>query len=217
MFKKLLLSGVLALGLAAPAHASDVVVTGYNPVDSFGYTSFNIGGYGYYAGPVVLYTSTGEDLLTYCVDLFHDLTGNGHYNYADFTKDGNGNTISDPAKLAHIVAIANWGFDQWAQGHGLAAAAAQIAIWSVEYNIGATVNDPTEAGYFNTLVANGFNYTDGHGIRALVPDPYGTTQEMIVQTAAVPEPSTWAMMILGFCGIGFMAYRRKSKPALMAA
>jgi hypothetical protein len=28
-------------------------------------------------------------------------------------------------------------------------------------------------------------------------------------TAGVPEPSTWAMMILGFCGLGFMAYRRK--------
>ena len=27
-------------------------------------------------------------------------------------------------------------------------------------------------------------------------------------TAAVPEPSTWAMMILGFAGVGFMAYRR---------
>jgi len=25
----------------------------------------------------------------------------------------------------------------------------------------------------------------------------------------VPEPSTWAMMILGFAGVGFMAYRRK--------
>jgi hypothetical protein len=34
---------------------------------------------------------------------------------------------------------------------------------------------------------------------------------------AVPEPSTWAMMLLGFAGIGFMAYRRKAKPALMAA
>jgi PEP-CTERM motif len=36
-------------------------------------------------------------------------------------------------------------------------------------------------------------------------------------TGALPEPSTWAMMILGFAGIGFMAYRRKSKPALMVA
>ena len=32
---------------------------------------------------------------------------------------------------------------------------------------------------------------------------------------AVPEPSTWAMMVLGFAGVGFMAYRRKSQgPAL---
>jgi hypothetical protein len=30
----------------------------------------------------------------------------------------------------------------------------------------------------------------------------------------VPEPSTWAMMILGFFGVGFMAYRRKVTPAL---
>jgi hypothetical protein len=36
-------------------------------------------------------------------------------------------------------------------------------------------------------------------------------------TSAVPEPSTWAMMLLGFAGVGFIAYRRKSKPALMAA
>jgi hypothetical protein len=28
-------------------------------------------------------------------------------------------------------------------------------------------------------------------------------------SSAVPEPSTWAMMMLGFCGVGFMAYRRK--------
>jgi PEP-CTERM motif len=28
--------------------------------------------------------------------------------------------------------------------------------------------------------------------------------------AAVSEPSTWAMMLLGFAGIGFIAYRRKS-------
>jgi hypothetical protein len=32
----------------------------------------------------------------------------------------------------------------------------------------------------------------------------------------VPEQSTWAMMILGFAGISFMAYRRKSKPASIA-
>jgi hypothetical protein len=29
----------------------------------------------------------------------------------------------------------------------------------------------------------------------------------------VPEPSTWAMMILGFAGVGFIAYRRRNQTA----
>jgi hypothetical protein len=40
------------------------------------------------------------------------------------------------------------------------------------------------------------------------------TGEMDPITAAVPEPSTWAMMILGFLGVGFMAYRKKSTLSL---
>lgn len=39
----------------------------------------------------------------------------------------------------------------------------------------------------------------------------------VTAVPAVPEPSTWATMILGLAGIGFMAYRRKSNPASMAA
>jgi hypothetical protein len=35
---------------------------------------------------------------------------------------------------------------------------------------------------------------------------YGFT---VGEVGAVPEASTWAMMILGFCGLGFMAHRRK--------
>jgi hypothetical protein len=33
--------------------------------------------------------------------------------------------------------------------------------------------------------------------------------------SVVPEPSTWAMMLLGFAGLGFAAYRqaRKARPA----
>jgi len=28
---------------------------------------------------------------------------------------------------------------------------------------------------------------------------------------AVPEPSTWAMMLLGFAGLGFAGYRRAKR------
>jgi hypothetical protein len=38
-----------------------------------------------------------------------------------------------------------------------------------------------------------------------------------LQVAAVPEPATWAMMILGFFGIGFMAYRRKQGGSALSA
>jgi hypothetical protein len=56
--------------------------------------------------------------------------------------------------------------------------------------------------------------------------PYSITEEYIITVApgaeagstlnstiivSVPEPSTWAMMILGFLGVGFMAYRRKGR------
>jgi hypothetical protein len=38
-----------------------------------------------------------------------------------------------------------------------------------------------------------------------------------IQQAAVPEASTWAMMLLGFAGVGFMAYRRKGQGAFRIA
>jgi hypothetical protein len=70
----------------------------------------------------------------------------------------------------------------------------------------------------NHTLAGGFRYYDffydssfnGTGGQNVLLHQFGAV-------SAVPEPSTWAMMILGFAGIGFMAYRRKSKPALMAA
>ena len=37
------------------------------------------------------------------------------------------------------------------------------------------------------------------------------------EIGAVPEPSTWAMMILGFAGVGFMAYRRRNRAMLRVA
>lgn len=38
----------------------------------------------------------------------------------------------------------------------------------------------------------------------------------LLGVAAVPEPSTWAMLVLGFCGIGLMASRRRSKAMVPA-
>jgi hypothetical protein len=57
------------------------------------------------------------------------------------------------------------------------------------------------------------DYIEGHG----APSQLTVNLANPNMVTDVPEPSTWAMMILGFFGIGFMAYRRKSKPALRFA
>jgi hypothetical protein len=80
---------------------------------------------------------------------------------------------------------------------------------------GATTN-PGVYAYYSVTSSTGIG-----GFSFLGGSPLGNTSiDNVVVTnnvGAVPEPSTWAMMILGFAGVGFMAYRRKSKPALMAA
>ena len=39
----------------------------------------------------------------------------------------------------------------------------------------------------------------------------------VVVTAAVPEASTWAMMLIGFAGLGYAGYRSSRKSAALAA
>jgi hypothetical protein len=82
-----------------------------------------------------------------------------------------------------------------------------------------TINTPTSTGGGGAFIGftdlgkliSSVSYNATDDIVALDDVKFGSV------TTAVPEASTWAMMILGFAGIGFVAYRRKSKPALMAA
>jgi hypothetical protein len=56
-------------------------------------------------------------------------------------------------------------------------------------------------------------YTVGLTPGAILSTPVTITADFV--TSAVPEPSTWAMMTLGFLGLGFMAYRRKQNGAAL--
>jgi hypothetical protein len=82
-----------------------------------------------------------------------------------------------------------------------------------DYRISFSLSDNGGLTTFSDLSTNGdTTSTGGNGIDVLT-----YAQAGLPIAGGVPEPSTWAMMILGFAGVGFMAYRRKSKPALMAA
>jgi hypothetical protein len=49
-----------------------------------------------------------------------------------------------------------------------------------------------------------FNGVSDYGVNVSVTN-------LSYSISAVPETSTWSMMILGFCGLGFMAYRRRTQ------
>jgi PEP-CTERM motif len=73
------------------------------------------------------------------------------------------------------------------------------------------------------VLFNLYDYQNGYGLANSTDDPSGGLGSAPVNEAitsfrvsAVPEPSTWAMMILGFCGLGFMAYRRKQSALSVA-
>ena len=68
----------------------------------------------------------------------------------------------------------------------------------------------------DTLSDTTIAQASGESFTTLLSTDSGTLIRGEAFSPAVPEPSAWVMMILGFAGIGFLAYRGKNKPALMA-
>lgn len=73
-------------------------------------------------------------------------------------------------------------------------------------------------GYNNALA--GSYYLE---ITGVVPNGHPVPLDLTVAgttstiAGAVPEPATWAMMILGFLGVGFVSYRRRAGSSLRLA
>ena len=82
---------------------------------------------------------------------------------------------------------------------------------TVTFTAPAAQNDLNSGDEFNLIVG----FTGG----PIIASDFSYTATWTgFEVVAMPEPSTWAMMILGFAGVGFMAYRRKQNgPALRLA
>jgi hypothetical protein len=48
------------------------------------------------------------------------------------------------------------------------------------------------------------------------PGIFGPNFDVGAVGAAIPEPSTWAMMLIGFAGLGYAALRRNKKGRALA-
>jgi hypothetical protein len=143
-----------------------------------------------------------------------------------------------PAKATTYTYVGDWAVDQGQSWRldppaysGQEAAALLFGGTASEYVIstaGSSVNSINFSNWVDTysgsaqIVPDNYVISDGHydtpgDTSAYVFDHGVSDVNYAFLVTGVPEPATWAMMILGFAGIGFMAYRRKSKPALSAA
>jgi hypothetical protein len=82
-----------------------------------------------------------------------------------------------------------------------------FTYYGLQFAEGGTLDGfPTATGAFDLV-----SFSDGEIVGTVTPDLvpiFGDT------SAPVPEPSTWAMMLLGFAGLGYAGYRRARAAAV---
>ena len=149
---------------------------------------------------------------------------NGLTSGAYFSADNSAQSISQQLALA-ASAQYTLSFDLYAPQNGRANPFDATLFASLN---GATISNVFSAdGLTNGWLHYTTNFTSGNAALynfALNFQGNGNTAAdfvvdnvSVANVAAAPEASSWAMMILGFAGVGFMAYRRKHGQALRAA
>jgi hypothetical protein len=139
-----------------------------------------------------------------------------------------GNVYDVPTGLKGGDAL--WNFDYSVNPGDLTGTYAVLSVINVATNQTATFTDLGATGAFGDATnKNGyqnsenleFSFLGGPlGFNANAIDTYDIILTVFssantelasvsIDVAAVPEVSTWAMMLLGFCGLGFLAYRRQ--------
>lgn len=75
---------------------------------------------------------------------------------------------------------------------------------------------PLDLTIMGVSVSNFVANANGYFFAADVIGPKGGTGSIAADdiTTIVPEPSTWAMMLIGFAGLAFTRYRRRRSPQL---
>ena len=132
-----------------------------------------------------------------------------------------GNPLSSPVP-GEIQTLANIGYAAYENGTGTADIYAGLAraIWDIEYNTNGNTESVSGSPTVNALIATDIAYAVAHPSSyslSLFPgangQAFGYGQ---VFSSGVPEPSTWAMMIVGFAGLGFAGYRRAKAKTVAA-
>ena len=214
--KKLSITTAFALiALASPAYSFTLL--NYTLDDNPGafYAGY-VNGYGYYDGPIGFHTDTAGDFEVYCADLNHYLQTGKTYHFGLLKTDGNGNNLSE-LQSYEIGKIAKAGFANL--GNQDFAAAAQLAIWAIEYNTsaGSFKDGGISADYttlFSEFAVPGKDFNWATVVQPDSPWPgggeWGSSQQMVIGLATgVPELPTWAYALMGFSLLGAVGFRQR--------
>jgi hypothetical protein len=212
MRKILLLPALAMLVLAGSAHATTVTYTGTGATstDPLGGTvSLTTGQFGVGGGPNAAGIATwGEDPNNNAGSqiTFNPAGADSNFVATSFTFTYTGTQAltlnqSFDTGLTKIVStpgnVGAGGWDTTFNGN------------SVTFTAPAGINDLNPGDQFNVIV--GFRNAGGGSV-VIDPAEFSYTVTWTgFEVAAVPEPSTWAMMLLGFCGVGLVAYRRRNR------
>jgi PEP-CTERM motif len=132
-------------------------------------------------------------------------------NAADsFTVDINGITPSPNATENHIYV------DLYSTGGGGALLAEELPLDSTDFIIPAGLLSAGEDYYLDLVYDGRIAGGDDSTPPILVTEFYDIGTEVDFFTA-VPEPSTWALMLIGFAGLGFAGYRQRQTLASAAS
>lgn len=120
-------------------------------------------------------------------------------------------------------------------GHASVTTGAQTGtgenFWILRTDSFSTGNISLGPGTYYLVLQNAVNtgsyvdfWTENDGPSTAFHGQYGSTDrslgsesfQILGTVSPVPEPSTWAMMVLGFVGIGAMTYRRRKSTMLAA-
>jgi hypothetical protein len=152
------------------------------------------------------------------VDLVSAVNGYGITTYSGNSVDLDGSTGTGHSPAGQLVSWASFtgdftlSFALSGNQRTTLGASTTVSLGGQSYTITPTDND----WHIYTLSFAGV--TDGN-LSFFGSGPSNQQGNMLdsVVLTAVPEPSTWAMMILGFAGVGYLAYRRRNQAALTVA
>jgi hypothetical protein len=217
--RKLLLATTALLALAAaPAKADTFVANSVSVIGGINMTIDTPKFENVQSGMIQL-TGPGGIADVWCLDVFDGINLPYTYTLSQYNA-GNvfpGMAVLDAAQLRQISALMFLGNSS--NTGPFADAVIQLAIWSAEYggaftysNVDSATRDSVNTALADTVLG-GIDDRADLVMTVLTDAPINPSQAFgeVTLAAAVPEASTWAMMLLGFAGIVVMGARARRR------